>query len=278
MIEFNKEDVFLLFMLAVILSALTMMILSAGCVTAAKNVYKEAIATPIPTPSSPTPAPTAVPTVPTPVPTPKAIETLAPHYVDPFLHGERWEGQWFKWIRMDVQGYKDLEVGILAYRHAFLDYYTWWNAPVGNYMVQKPAEGNRYFAVWVHEEMFGNDSTYDPSMWVFDETSFRLQVKDRLIESDQNHNPVNRIREFDRMHDLYDAATAPPFAWDIRYSGNSPETAGMVATRHGWLRMGEGNSVDGYILFEVPEGTMEEDILLTGSFSRFGTAYWRFTK
>jgi len=115
-------------------------------------------------------------------------------------------------------------------------------------------------------------------MWIFDETSFRLQVKGKLYENDQSHNPVNVIRELDTKYDYYDTVITRPFGWDIRYSGKNPETAGYVAERRGWLRWGEGNAVDGYIMYEIPETTMEEDILLTGSFSRFGTAYWRFSR
>jgi hypothetical protein len=276
MIEFNWDTSSKLAIVGLLLIALVLaMTTTAGCVTAGKKLASDALATPTPTPTpSPTPSPSPRPT---PIPTPSSIPTLAAHYVDPFLHGERWEGQWFKWLRADVQGFKDLEVGVIAYRHAFLDYYTWYNAASGNYQVQKPGVGNRYFVVWLHEEMFGTNQTSDPSMWIFDESAFRLQYKGALIAADTMHNPVNSIREFDRMYDYYDAVIAGPFGYQIRYAGSSPETAGYVADRIGWLRMGKGNAADGYILFELPKDAMEEDLLLTGSFSRFGTAYWKFT-
>jgi len=275
----NWEAILYWSMFIAVLVGLMAMILTAGCITAGKNIYREATATPIPTTTPPTPRPTPIPTTPTPIPTPKSLPTLAPHYVDPLLHGERWEGQWFKWVRMDVQGLKDLDMGIVVYRHAFLDSYTWWNGALGNYQVEKPREGYRYFAVWVHEEMFGNSSTNDPRIWAFDETSFRLQIKDTVIESDPNlHNLVNRIKEFDYQYDYYNTITAPPFGYYILYTGTSPETAGMVAMKTGWLRMGKGNAIDGYVLFEVPEKTMESDLLFLGNFARFGNAYWRFTR
>lgn len=279
MIEVNYKVILYESAIAILLCFLVVaMTANSGCVSAAKKIATDAVSTPVPTPTPtpiPTPTPTPVPTVP---PTPKAIQTIAPHYVDPFLHGERWEDQWFKWRRNDVQGYKDLYVGIVVYRHAFMDKYTWWNAATGNYQEQKPASGNRYLAVWVHEEMLGDNSTYDPSMWIFDENAFRVQVKGRLCEPDQSHNPVNRILEFDQKYDYYDTVTAGPFAWDVRYSGFNPETAGYVAERRGWLRWGEGNAVDGYILFEIPKDTMEQDVLVLGSFSRFGNAYWRIVR
>ena len=278
MIDFNWKGALTLLVIAIVFSILISMVLTSGCVTMGKNAYKTITATPVPTPT-PSPAPTPKPT-PTPIPTPTSIPTLAPHYVDPFIHGERWEGQWFRWLRQDVSGLKDLDVGIVVYRHAFLDSYTWWNAPMGNYYTQKPTTGNRYFVVWIHEEMFGDNSTNDPRMWAFDQDAFRLQVKDRLIKSENNesYDPVNRIKEFDYKYDYYNTITAPPFGYYIYYSGKNPETAGMVAIRTGWLRMGKGNAIDGYVIYEVPKNTMESDILLAGSFSRFGSAYWRFTR
>jgi hypothetical protein len=277
MIEFNWDTSSKLIIIGLILSALVIaMTINSGCITQGKTLIKDALATPTPTPS-PEPTPTPSPE-PTPEPTPKSIETLAAHYVDPYMTGERWEGQWFKWLRYDVQGEKDLEIGILAYRHAYLDKYTWWNAALGNYQTQLPSEGNRYFVAWVHEEMLGVNSTYDPSMWIFDERAFRLQVKDNLYEVDASHNPVNRIKEFDTKYDYYNTVTAGPFGWDLRYTGNSPETAGYTAERRGWIRMGKGNAIDGYLLFEVPKSTMDEDVALIGSFSSFGSAYWRFTR
>jgi hypothetical protein len=126
--------------------------------------------------------------------------------------------------------------------------------------------------------MFGTNQTNDPRMWGFDRESFRLQYKGKLIEADKNYLPVNRIKEFDEKTDYYDIGTAPPFGYRIRYTGFNPETAGMIAEPVGWLRMGKGNSIDGFLLFEVPKAAFNEDVMLLGSFSRFGNAYWKFTE
>lgn len=219
--------------------------------------------------------PTPIPT-PTPRQTPVALPTIKQQPIDPFIHGERWEGQWFMWERKDVSGLKDMFVGIVAYRHVWLDKYTWWNAATGNYQVQKPTAGNRYFAVWINQEMFGDNQTFDSRMWGFTKDAFRLQYRDRLIEADTSHKPVNRILEFDEIEDYHKTETAHPFGYDIIYTGHDPTTAGMAALEIGYLRLGPGNSIDGYILFEVPKNAMAEDVIILGSFSRFGTAYWRF--
>ena len=280
MIEINYKGIAWGFAIILMLVAFMAMVVSSGCVTMAKNIGKEVMKTPTPTP---TPLPTPTPTPkPTPLPTPVSIPTLAAHYVDPFMYGERWEGQFYEWRRYNVQGIngeglKDLWVSILAYRHKFLDRYSWYNNAMGNYMSQSPKEGYRYFAVWVREEMLGSNSSYDPSMWVFDESAFRLQVGNSVYYPDETHNPVNHILEFDNYPEYDKAGIAGPFAWKILYTGHDPATGGYTATRPGYMRWGPGNAIDGYILFEIPANTQEKDVMLLGSFSTFGSAYWRFT-
>ena len=278
---FNWWGVIELLVFALVLIALLgFAVASSGCITMAKTQVKEIMKTPSPTPTLP-PTPTPTPK-PTPIPTPSSIPTLAAHYVNPFTQGERWEGQWYQWRRLDVQGIngeglKDLSVGIIAYRHKFLDRYTWYNNAIGNYQSQWPADGNRYFVAWVHEEMLGNNSSYDPSMWAFDETAFRLQIRDKVYYPDETHNPVNHILEFDNYPEFDKAEIAGPFAWNILYTGHDPATGGYAAFRPGYMRWGPGNAIDGYILFEIPANTYEKDVMLLGAFSTFGDAYWRFT-
>jgi hypothetical protein len=278
MTDFNWRGMaFVLGCGAICIGMLVILMMTAGCITAAKEIAKDAMATPTPTPT-PIPTPTPSPT-PTTKQTPVSIPTLEVKPVNPYLHGERSEGQWFKWLRSDVSGTKDMNVGIVAYRHKWLDKYTWWNGAMGNYQVEYPSGGNRYFAVWINQEMFGTNQTNDPRMWGMDKENFRLQYKGRLIEPGENHLPVNRILEFDELLTYYNTDTAKPFGYQILYSSlDHNEAAGMVAEPIGYLRMGPGNAIDGYLLFEVPKEAFNEDVLLLGSFSTFGTAYWRFSE
>jgi len=273
MAEFNYKGVFALVGIALLLIILVLFVSSSGCITAGKQLYAEATATPIPTP---TPEPTPIPTVEiiTPEPTPAAIE-IPQEYVDPYAPGERSVGQWFKFYRADVSGLKDLNAGIVVYRYRWLDRYTWWNAAQGNYFQQNPTSGNRYLAVWVHEELFGTNQSDDSRFWGFDESAFRVQIGNTLYSADRTHNPVNRIRQFDDLTDYYNVVTAPPFSYQILYTGSSPKTGGFIAERLGFIRMGRDNGFDGYILFEVPRGTMDRDVTVLGSFSSFGSASWK---
>jgi hypothetical protein len=273
--EFNYATLTGFIVIAFVLSAFVMILLSAGCIPAGKQIYADATATPIPTPT-PSPTPTEAPI--TPEPTPEAIPTLNIEYVDPFAAGARSENQWYKWYRPDVQGLKDLQIGIVVYRHRFLDRYTWWNPSTGNYFTQRPAPGYRYFAVWVHQEMIGTNQTDDPSFWSFDSNAFALQVGTTIYTHQINgtYNPVVRIKEFDDYTDYYNTITAPPFGYYIKYTGVNPDTGGFRAEKLGWLRMGQGNAIDGFILYEIPKESQTRDIQLLGEFGTFGSAQWIF--
>ena len=235
-----------------------------------------------PAPSSPatTPEPTVIPTIEiiTPEPTPAALPTLADNYVDPFAPGPRSEGQWYKFYRTDVQGLKDMEIGIVSYRHAFLDRYTWWNPSTGNYYSQKPNPGNRFFVVWVHEEEFGTDQSQDSTFWPLDDSKFAIQIKDQIYPSAINNSylPVIRIKEFDELTNYYDTVTAPPFGYYVRYTGTNPESGGFRAEKIAPIRMGKENGIDGYIIYEVPKESQLMDMQLVGSFGTFGDAQWKY--
>ena len=234
-------------------------------------------------PAAPAPPPVILPpppviTTPTPRQTPEAIPTIKQVPVLPYLPGERWEGQWFKWFRPDISGLQDLDAGIIVYRHAWLDQYSWYNNAMGQYYVQKPNKTMRYFIVWVHQEVFESNESRMSGFYPFYEDAFVLQVKgvDNLTTADTIHNPTCRILEFDNKYDLYNVITAPPFGYYIKKTGWNMETGGYVAQRVGLVQPGPGNAVDGYILYEVPEDTFTEDVILLGNFQRFGNAYWRF--
>jgi hypothetical protein len=225
--------------------------------------------------------PWEIPTTPpqwTHAPTPAALPAVDVVFVDPFVPGLRSENQWYKWYRPEVSGLKDLQIGIVCYRHAFLDRYTWWNPSTGNYFTQRPTLGNRFFIVWVHEEMIGTSPKDDPSFWSFDERAFALQVGNEIMPSQMNttYNPVLRIKELDEKTDYYDTITAPPFGYYVKYTGHAPQSGGFEAQKLGWLRMGKGNAIDGYIIYEVPRETQIRDVQLLGEFGTFGNVIWRF--
>jgi hypothetical protein len=260
----------------IIISLLSLIVITYICFSAGIVTLPEKQSPEIPQPSPTiTPVQTSTVTTWTPEPTPAAIPTLEADYIDPFAPGQRSQGQWFKFYRSEVQGLKNLQVGIIAYRSKFLDRYTWYNPSTGNYFSQRPATGNRYFAVWVNQEMIGETITEDPSFWAFDERAFAVQVGNELFTTQNNvsYSPVIRIKEFDDYTTYDDAITAPPFGYYVRYTAVNPEAGGYAAEKLGWLRLGK--PIDGFLLFEVPRESQLRDMQLLGEFGTFGKAAWK---
>ncbi len=284
---------------------LTMLVLCTGCVDQAKTATLDAIAPVVVLKGStqyermqeanaePTPAESITPVISVdntsaslsvimvqteelPLETVTTLPTLSQHFVDPYLPGERWERQWFKFQRSNASGLKNVDGGIVVYRHAYMDKYTWWNNAMGNYFEEYAPPGTRFCSVWIHEELFGDNIDDSATIWAFDNTSFELQYRNRFVPRDTQYIAVNRIKEFDNQHDYYDIANTPPFGWTWVYTGQSPSTAGWEAQKIGYLHMGQGNAIDGYIIFLVPQIATDNDLLLVGNFAAFGQAYWRF--
>lgn len=252
------------------LNAISPVVVLKGSAQYERMMEENVTATPTPTPT-PTPIPTPpIETIPTAIATPKE------KYVDPYQTGERYIGQWFKWRRFNVSGLKDMHVGVIVYRLAFLDSYTWYNAAMGQYYTETAGDGYRWAAVWVREEMFGNSDSEDPRMSYFDSRMFALQYKGQLIRNDTTHTLTARIKDFDYMYDYRNTVTAPPFGYIITYRRGNPATAGYVAEELAYLRMGESNGIDGYILFRIPKEAKISDLVMLGQFGSFGHAYWRF--
>jgi hypothetical protein len=226
----------------------------------------------------PSVAPTPFATIAKPTITyPTAIPTVEMKFVDPYTSGERFEGQWYKWFRQNVSGFKHMNAGVVVYRHAFLDGYTWWDNAMGQYFPAPAPLGRRYFAVWIHEELLGDTSKDDGRFYGFRDNAFQLQYKSYfLLSKDENYNPVNWILEFNSQYDYYNTVIAQPFGYVQVYTGHDPETGGYSAQTTGWLVPGKGNAIDGYIIYEVPGDAQERDLMLIGNFASFGNAYWRF--
>lgn len=231
---------------------------------------------------TPTKIPVAIATIP-PVPT----SPIKAKQVDMYADGERWEKQWFKHVSMlktnplsDVAPKKPLEFGVVVYDHKFLSSYTWWSDVNGQYYREIPRPGYKFLFVFIHEEVFGDSRTHIPNMPVFDESSFVVQIKQDLYYNDTNYNPVNHILEFDTKGDYYGISRVAAFAYTRIFIGRSvrygTQYGGWIAEKKIDMYTGQGNAVDGYIIYQVPTNATDNDTLLVGNFGAQGNAFWRF--
>jgi hypothetical protein len=242
--------------------------------------YEKIMAEKNPTPLPTTIVPTLIPTHATPLPTP----TIAARTVNPSAQGERWEKQWYRTVvqkqpnpLFNATATKPLDFGIVVYDHKFVDSYTWWSDTEGQYYKEMPSPGYKFLFVWVHEEIFGDPQTHINAMEGFNIESFRAQVKSGLYSNDTVYNPINSILEFDTKPDYYRISRTSAFGYTRIYLGYRKDgRSGWIAEQNVDLYTGQGNSWDGYIIYQVPVSATDHDTLLVGNFGGYGNAYWRF--
>ena len=226
----------------------------------------------------PTQKPIAVPTVP-PVPT----SSIKAKQVDIYAQGERWQNQWYHSVSYrkpnplsDASPKKPIDVGIVVYDHKFLNSYTWWSDVNGQYYKELPRPGYKFLFVWVHEELFGDPKTNIPLIAGLDERCFVVQYKDTFYYNDTTYNPVNHILEYDTKPDYYRISRTSAFAYTRKFIGTNYKYGGWIAEHQMDLYIGQGNSWDGYIIYQVPTPATDSDTILVGNFGSYGNAFWRF--
>ncbi len=235
-------------------------VLSAGCVTAAKRAYRDYTATPTPTTAPPTPKPT-----PTPVPTPVAIVTASNEELLELFGGYS-EGGWLSWHHANASGLKDMTVHVTVYGHRFETVYHWWSVSWAQYFVEAPKVGNKFLFVYVN--MWMEDQS-DPRMWGMEEDHFRVQVGQNLYAPDTGYAKELRIKELEEVFDYQNKERIMPYGY-LRVQPAGREEA----IQSYYLRAGRSNAWDGFILFQVPIETKAEDTKVLGRFDNLGGYAW----
>ena len=256
-----------LVMLIVLLFLALLMLVTSGCVTAAKNTYAGIMATPTPVP---TPEPTPEPTTPEPTPVPYITE-------DPALYMLRTGGyhmrDWVHWFRADVQGIngegkKDLSTYVTVYGYKFMPLYHYWSVSWARKFLVKPDyPGDQFLFVFVNMYSDGDDVR----QYGFDYNHFRVQIGDRVYYPDHIEYPEQRITELDNTLNYARVETIKPYQYKIVQEKGS----GIItAVRQEWLIGGRSNAHDGYIIFQVPYNTTAADVKVLGDFANLGGNVW----
>jgi len=224
--------------------------------------------------AAPTPIPELTQAQATPIPTITVEPSSKYKYVNPYESGERWIGQWFRWVWLNTSGYQSTSRGIVVYGHNYYNRLTQWNDGLGNYQNLNATKGYRFLAVYVHQEDFGPDDT---GMWGYDSSYFKLQYNQKLHPEFIGYNKTLRIVEIeDSVNNYYNIERVLPFGIKRIFAGYRNSELGGYYMETLWsVTPGRGNSWDGYILYEVPISITDDDIRIVGNFAERGVN-WRF--
>jgi hypothetical protein len=217
-------------------------------------------------------APSIIPTLePVPLIQPP-VPAILPVIFDEEQSGLRNISEYFTIRRQNVTGYKSMTVKTTVYGVREFTQVKWYSDGWGRYMDQFAPKGEKYVFVFLAEFVDGNTPREDPGIWYFGPGLFRLQVDGRLYDQDTDFVPTNRIKELEEIESFSKIKGIPPFGYYIwQERGNGKK----IAVLDPWLRMGQSNSADGYLVFRVPAEYDVSDMMLVGNFASFGSAAWR---
>ena len=238
---------------------------SAGCVTTAKNLLK------------PIPVPTVIKSMVInkttnqtifPIPTILYFENQNEYM---FRSGGHYLGDWVQYKRDNVEGLKDIDMRATVYRTLFLPNYYYWSVDWGQYFPQAPAVGMKYLVVFARICMVGADQEKDPRMWGPGQDHFRIQVGNQTFGTENaTHVIGNRIKELEEYWDLGNVSRIYDYGYFRYYDGEGIERSGEL----GYIRMGESNAWDGFLIFEVPANTGMNEIKILERIDGIGNIWW----
>jgi hypothetical protein len=183
----------------------------------------------------------------------------------------------FSWIRDDVSGNQDMAVHVTVYDYKIFKSYHWFNPMDYLYYEQFPINKTENKFVFVFINLYMDDiQENDPRMWAPNEQHYGLQILDTM------YMPIDfvkqlRIKELEDTYNYNDDSRVGYYSAYKYYSrdSNFASTAGETYSNQTWLRGGKSNAIDGYLVYEVPIESKEEDMILSGNFYTFGDASWK---
>ena len=204
-------------------------------------------------------------------PTPDGQTYFASEYQD----GIRKLGRYYSWINKGVEGKHDMSGHVKVYGWRQFDSLHIFNAPDYKYYEVIPkTENATFFIVFVKcylDDVIGDDIP----MWLPDENQFLLLSGGKVYSPIQWEKQL-RIKEIENTP-TDDLATNIEYYGVInRYSRDKKykETAGEFAEQIYYVRGGESNAIDGYIIYEIEKGQNPYDNVITSSLFGFGSPSW----
>lgn len=265
-----------LLMLLGILTLAILFVVTAGCVTYAKQII-----TPTPEPT-PVPTPTPEPT-PTPTPTPEPTPDYSFCGNENNCHKLR---DWVFWFRPDVEGLGnasgirkdtgDLRTFATVYGYRYLPSYHWHSVSWGSraFFLEKPAENMKFLFVFVNIYSDDTNGAGDVRQYGYEKSHFVVQVKDRLYYPDESYDEAVWIKEFQDMN-IYDYAHKEgitPYGYRIVQDKGT----GLIhADALDFIIAGRSNAWDGFIPYMVPIDSNENNTRVIAQFDNLGgTPNW----
>ena len=198
------------------------------------------------------------------------------YFASEYQNGLRKINRPFSFRRDNTIGKMNTVVHSIVYDYKIFNSYKWFNPSDYKYYTEKPlSDDNKFLFVFYNiylDDIEGDDTRF----WIttegqmkliingiaFTPVNFPKQIRIKELENTYNLNDDNRVTAYNSMR-VYNPST--------QYS----KTAGETFETFDVLKGGKSNAIDGYILFEVPKSTRDEDLIFAVNYYSWGDAQWK---
>ena len=222
----------------------------------------------------------------TPTPTPITIYETIEVFVTPTIDGKvyfaneyqsgiRKLGRYFSYFREDVLGKKDMSAHVKVYDYRIFPRLHIFNPANYKYEEILPRENEKYILIFVKfylDDIAGDDVR----PWLPDENHFYISARETLYSPINDWPKQVRIREIENTATDNLATNIEYYGYQNMYSKDKQyaSTAGEYAEEFYWVKWGESNAIDGYIIYTIPSDINEDEITVVGNLFAFGQPAW----
>jgi hypothetical protein len=201
------------------------------------------------------------------------------YFASEYQNGTRLLKRPYSFIRYNALGKQDMKVTTIVYDYKFFEKLHWYNPSMGKYYEQLPTEGYKWCFIMIYVYM-DDEIGDDTRMWMFNRTFFSVyDEKTNNLFTAREYPYQLRYKELEETPTFDNAEYVQAFKQQRTYNNEeyAVHTAGEVSEEFYYLRGGKSNNIDGYLLFEIPKNSTENDLVVLGNFYTFGFSSWRLT-
>jgi hypothetical protein len=202
------------------------------------------------------------------------------YFAGEYENGIRKLGRPFSWLQKNAEGLTSMSGHVKIYDTRYFDSLHIFDPTTYTYNEIKPSnDNNQYCFIFVKiyiDNVIGNGA---PDLWLPNEQHFFLQSKDKVyypiewtkwlrikeLENTWNDNNDHRIE----YYGVYNS-----YSRDLKYKSS----AGVYAQDIYWVIGGESNSIDGYIVYEIPKGSEPDENYVLAELYSFGIPTWKLVR
>jgi hypothetical protein len=206
------------------------------------------------------------------------------YYAGEYQNGTRLLKHPFTWIRYNAitsidnpEGKtKDMKVTCIVYDYRYFEKLHWFNPASYKYQEMIPSREDKKFlgiSVYLVMDDKGGDDT---RMYAVNRSLFNV------FDGKENVKPLEypyqlRFREYEETYTFNNDARIQAYKSFRAYSSDNAyvKTAGEYNDELYYLKGGQSNAIDGYLLFEVDKDSQPIDTLVLAQFYTFGYSSWR---